>query len=74
MINIFYIIGLVVQKEKIFKFREYTFAILLLSPNVKSVAIPFEQTRILFIQGCFSLKLVEIGPVVLQKKIFFTIL
>ena len=35
MINIFYIIGLVVQKEKIFKFREYTFAILLLSPNVK---------------------------------------
>ena len=32
---IFYKIGPVVQEEEIFKFRESTFAILLLSPNVK---------------------------------------
>ena len=32
---IYYNIGPVVQKETIFKFRECTFAILLLSPNVK---------------------------------------
>ena len=68
--NTYYKTGPVDQEKKIFKFREYTLAILLLSPNVKSVAIPFEQIRILFIQGCFLLNLVEIGPVVLQKKIF----
>ena len=32
---IYYKINPVVQEEKIFKFRECTFAILLLSPNVK---------------------------------------
>ena len=31
---IYYKIGPVVQEEKIFKFRECTFAMLLLSPNV----------------------------------------
>ena len=34
---IYYKIGPVVQEEKIFKFRECTFANLLLSPNVKKV-------------------------------------
>ena len=36
----------------------------------KPVQIPFEQTQILFIQGCFWLSLFEIGQVVLLKKIF----
>ena len=39
----YYKIGPVVQEE-IFKFRECTFAILLLSSNVQGVAFPFEQT------------------------------
>ena len=30
----------------------------------------FEQTWIPFTQGCFVPRLVEIGPVVLEKKIF----
>ena len=34
----YYKIGQVVQEEKIYKFRECTFAILLLSPNVKRIA------------------------------------
>ena len=34
-IYIYYKTGLVVNQKKIFKFRAYTFAILLLSPNVK---------------------------------------
>ena len=49
--------GLAVQGEQIFKFREYTFAFLL-SPNVSPL------------QGWFVLSLFEIGPVVLEKKIF----
>ena len=36
---IYYKTGPVVQEEKIFKFRESTFAILLLSPNVKSCGL-----------------------------------
>ena len=64
---IYYKTGPVVQEEEIFKFHECTFAIFLLSPNVKrwGVAFPFEQTQILFTQGSFMLNLVEIGPVVL---------
>ena len=45
---IYYKTGPLVQEERIFEFRECNFAILLLSPNVKGVAFPFEQTQILF--------------------------
>ena len=55
----------VVQEEKIFKFCKCTFTILLLSPNITSVAFPFVQTQILFIQNCFLPSFGKIGPAVL---------
>ena len=46
------------------------FSLLLLSPLGKGKGHSFEQTWIHFTQGCFvPIKLVEIGPVVLEKKI-----
>ena len=41
-------IGPVVQEKKIFKFRECTFAILLLSPNVKKCDLLFWTNLNLF--------------------------
>ena len=41
----------------------------IISPS-KRVGPSFEQTWIPFTQGCFVPSLVEIGPVVLEKKIF----
>ena len=46
------------------------FAILKLSPLGKGRGSSFEQTWILLTQGCFVPSLVEIGSVVLEKKIF----
>ena len=56
--------------EKIFEFRRYIFAISLLSPIGKGLGPSFEQTWIPFTQGCFVPSLVEIDPMVLEKKIF----
>ena len=63
-------IGSVVLEKKIFKFCQCIFAILLLSPLRKGRGPSFEQTWIPFTQGCFVSSLVEIDPVVLEKKIF----
>ena len=52
----------------IFKVCQYIFAIFLLSPLGKEHGPSFEQTRFPFTQGCFVPSLVEIGPVVLNKK------
>ena len=41
----------------------------IISPWKKGRGPSFEQTRILITQECFVLSLVEIGPVVLEKKI-----
>ena len=61
-------IGSVVLEKKIFKFRQCIFAISLLSLLGKGRGPSFEQTLIPFTQGCFVLSLVEIGPLVLEKK------
>ena len=53
-----------------FKFRQCIFAISWLSPLRKGLGPSFEQTWIPFTKGCFVLSLVEIGLVVLEKKIF----
>ena len=63
-------IGPVVLEKKIFKVHQCIFAISLLSPVGKGHGPSFEQTGILITQGCFVPSLVEIGPVVLKKKIF----
>ena len=61
-------IGPVVLKKKIFKVCQCIFAISLLSHLGKGWGPSFEQTWILITQGCFVPSLVEIGPVVLEKK------
>ena len=61
-------IGHVVLEKKIFKFYQCIFAILLISPLVKGCNPLFEQIQIPFTQRCFVPSLVEIGPVVLEKK------
>ena len=61
-------IGHVVFEKKILKFRD----ILLANPNYlpleKCVTLYFNKTWIPFTEGCIVLNLVEIGPVVLEKK------
>ena len=47
-----------------------TWKILLWSPCRKEHGPSFEETYILFTKGCFVPSLVEIGPVVLEEKIF----
>ena len=54
--------------EEILKFRQYIFTLLLLSPRGKRRGPSFEKIWIPFTQGCFVPSLVEIGPVVLEKK------
>ena len=61
-------IGPVVLEKKIFKFRQCNFPVPQLSPLGKGRGPSFEQTWIPFTQGCFVPSLVEIGPVVLEKK------
>ena len=63
-------IGQVVLEKKIFKFLQCIFAILSLSPIGKGWGPSFEQTCILFTQGCIVLSLVEIGSVVLARRFF----
>ena len=63
-------IGPMVLEKMIFKFCQYIFAISLLSPLGKGWRPSFEQTEIPFTKRWFVLSLVEIGPVVLEKKIF----
>ena len=60
----------VVLKKKIFNNFQYNFTFSLLSPLGKGRGPSFEQIWIPFIQGCFVPSLVEIGPVVLEKRIF----
>ena len=61
-------IGPVVLEKKIFQFRPCIFAISLLSPLGKGWGPPFELTLIPITQKCFVPSLVEIGRVVLEKK------
>ena len=61
-------IGSVVLEKKIFEFRQCIFAISLLSPLGEGWGPSFEQTWICFTQGYFVPSLVEIGQVVLEKK------
>ena len=58
----------IILKKKISKFRQCIFAILKLSPLGKERCPLLEQTLIPFTQGCFVSSLVEIGLVVLAKK------
>ena len=62
-------IGPVVFK-KIFKVRQYIFAISLLSPLGKERGPAFEETLITITLECFVPSLVEIGLEVLKKNIF----
>ena len=52
------------------KVRQCTFAILLLSPLCKGRGPSFEQTWVPFTQGCFVPSLFEIGPMVLESKMW----
>ena len=61
-------IGTVILEKKIFKYFQYNFTFSLLSPLGKGYGHSFEQTWIPSFQGCFVPSLVEIGPVVLEKK------
>ena len=57
-------------KRRFFKFPQCIFTISQLSPLWKWWVPSFEQTWIPFTQGCFVPSLVEIGQLVLEKKIF----
>ena len=54
--------------EEDFKYFQYNFTISLLFPLGKGRGPSFEQTSFPSTQGCFVPSLVEIGPVVLDKK------
>jgi hypothetical protein len=56
--------------EKIFKWPHPIFVFLWLSPLWRGPGSIFEQFRIPFTQGWFILSLIEIGLLVLEKKIF----
>jgi hypothetical protein len=62
--------GLVVLEKKILKYFLCIFTLLLLSPLTEERRPSFQQTWIPSPQGWFVPSLVEIGPVVLEKKIF----
>ena len=61
-------IGPVVLEKKIFEFHQCIFRYFVIISLGKERAHSFEQTRIPFTQGCFVECLVEIGQVVLEKK------
>ena len=63
-------IGPVVLEKKIFKSCQFIFINSQLSPLWEGRGPSFEQTWFPFTQGCFVPSLVEIGSVVLEKKIF----
>ena len=56
-------------ERKIFKVRQSILLFCSYLPLEKSVALYLTNLN-LFTQGCFVSSLVEIGPVVLEKKIF----
>ena len=60
-----------VLEKKIFKFCQCIFVISLSSPLEKGWGPSLEQTWVLTTQWCIVQSLVEIGSVVLEKKIFF---
>ena len=60
-----------IMEKKIFKTRQCVFAIAYLSPLRKGRDPSFEETRIPFTHGCYVPSLVEINPVVPEKKIFY---
>ena len=62
--------GSVVLKKKIFKWPHHIFEFLWLSPLWRGPGPLFEQFRIPFTQGSFMPSLIEIGLLVLEKKIF----
>ena len=62
------VIGPVVLEKKIFKSCQFIFIIFQLSPLWEGHGPSFEETGIPFTQGYFVPSLVEIGPVVLEKK------
>ena len=61
-------IGPVVLEKKMFKRCQFIFIISKLSPLWEGLSPSFEQTWIPFTQEDFVPSLVEIGPVVLEKK------
>ena len=61
-------IGPVVLVKKIFKFCQYIFTLLKLSPLWKWRGPSIDHILILLTQGCFARSLIEIGPVVLEKR------
>ena len=65
-------ISAVILELKILKtFRHFIFAIIFLS----NACYPsFEQTLILFTQGCIVPSLLDSNPKVLKKKIFFSLI
>ena len=62
--------GPVLLEKTIFEVRQCIFDIFLLSPLGKGRGPSFEQIWIPITQGCFVPSFIEIGPVVLKKKIF----
>ena len=56
------------SREKIYQFRQCIFPILSSSLFEEERGPSFEKILIPFTQGCFMLSLVEISPVVLEKK------
>ena len=63
-------IGPVVLEKKFFLILSMYFRYFFISPLGKGWGPSFEQTWILFTQGCNVLSLIEIGRVVLKKQIF----
>ena len=61
-------IGPVFLEKKIFKSCQFIFIISQLSPLWEGRGPSFEQTWMPFTQGYFVPSLVEVGPVVLEKK------
>ena len=61
--------GSVVLKKKIFKLTHPIFAFLRLSPLWRGPGPLFEQFRIPFTQEWFMPSLIEVGQLVLEKKI-----
>ena len=66
---IYHGIGPVVLKKTILKFCQCNFPLLLLSPFGNKHGTSFKQTWIPFTKGCYVPRLVEIGPLVLEKII-----
>ena len=64
------LVAIVSRKRFFFNFSICISTILLYYSRGKGNRPSFEQTLIRFTEGCFVPSLVDIGPVVLEKKIF----